>query len=212
MRFLVTAGPTHEAIDPVRYIANASSGKMGFSIAREARRRGHQVILVAGPTTLRPPKDVTLRSVVSAAEMRLAVQEGIRRCHCLVMAAAVSDYRPARTSPRKIPKGSRFEGIRLVRNPDILREAGRRPGERIIVGFSLETERAETRARRKMREKGLDFIIQNSPSTIGKDQIACKILFPDGSREVVKKVSKPVAARKIVRWIETLWEERKRNR
>lgn len=212
MRFLVTAGPTHEAIDPVRYIANASSGRMGFSIAREARRRGHRVVLVAGPTSLRTPKGVTFRKVVSAEDMRLAVRREIPRCHCLVMAAAVADYRPVRSSPRKIPKGSRLAAIRLVRNRDILREAGRMPGERVLVGFSLETERAETRARRKMREKGLDFIVQNPPSTVGSERITCRFLFPDGSREVWRDVTKPAAARKIVRWIERLRNEGKGDR
>ncbi|MCZ6601589.1 MAG: phosphopantothenoylcysteine decarboxylase, partial [Planctomycetota bacterium] len=105
MRFLVTAGPTHEHLDPVRFLANASSGKMGYAIAREARRRGHTVSLISGPTHLRPPKGIRLTKVISAMSMRRAIKKEIRRCHCLVMAAAVADYRPAKSSRAKIRKG-----------------------------------------------------------------------------------------------------------
>lgn len=212
MRFLVTAGPTHEHLDPVRYIANASSGRMGYAIAREARRRGHVVTLVSGPTSLRPPKGVSLRRVVSAMEMRRAVARYLPRCHCLVMAAAVSDYRPATPSRRKIPKGGKRWSVPLVRNPDIVAEARRKPGRRIVVGFSLETEKGETRARRKMREKGLDLIVMDDPSAIGSDTISCRILSPNGDREVLDGIPKAAAARRIVRAAERIWEEGKGGR
>lgn len=206
MRFLVTAGPTHEHIDPVRYLANASSGKMGFAIARAALRRGHRVTLVSGPTALRIPPGVTFAPVVSASAMGRAVLREIPRSQCLVMAAAVSDYRPARTARGKIPKGRERWSVPLVRNPDILAGIRRRPGRRIVVGFSLETGRAEARARRKMAQKDLDFIVLNSPAAIGSNSISCRFLFPDGGREVLHDVSKAMAARRIVRWVETLWQ------
>ena len=198
MRILVTAGPTHEHLDPVRYLANASTGKMGVAIARGAKRRGHRVVLVTGPTSARLPEGVRTHHVVSAQEMRRATLRELPRSQCLIMAAAVADYRPAKKSRRKIPKGPERWNLSLRKNPDILAEAARRPGRRVIAGFALETARGEARARRKMREKGLDFIVLDSPAAIGSDRISFRILFPDGSRRIYSALTKAVAAFRIL--------------
>ena len=212
MKFLVTAGPTHEHLDPVRFLANASSGKMGYAIAREARRRGHTVSLISGPTHLRPPRGIRLTKVISAMSMRQAIKKEIRRSHCLIMAAAVADYRPAKSSSAKIRKGKGPRSLALVPNPDILGEIGRSRWPGVLVGFSLETETGEARARNKLRQKRLDFIVQNAPATIGSDSITATILFSDGRRKILKQVSKAVAARRIVRLAEDARKERQQTR
>ena len=209
MKILVTAGPTHEHLDPVRYLANASSGKMGYAITRAAKRRGHSVTLITGPTHLRPPPGVKTIPVVSAAQMRRAVLREARGRHCLVMAAAVADYRPAYKARRKIPRTHSQWTVLLDPTPDILAEVGARQRPQVLVGFSLETGKGEARARSKMRKKGLDLIIQNSPKTIGSDSIFCRLLYADGRREILRNTSKTSAAARIVKAIEGILKDRK---
>ncbi|HEX9023114.1 MAG TPA: bifunctional phosphopantothenoylcysteine decarboxylase/phosphopantothenate--cysteine ligase CoaBC, partial [Geobacteraceae bacterium] len=139
-KVLVTAGPTREEIDPVRFISNHSSGKMGYALARAARRRGAEVILVSGPTALDEPYGVTLRKVTSAMEMRDAVMELATDSTIIVKAAAVADYRPAVRAQGKIKKTEAPKLLELVRNPDILAELGKVKGGRLLVGFAAETD------------------------------------------------------------------------
>ncbi|MDQ7779879.1 MAG: phosphopantothenoylcysteine decarboxylase, partial [Planctomycetota bacterium] len=141
MRVLVTAGPTHEYIDDVRFISNPSSGQMGYAVAAAAVRRGHDVVLISGPSMLRPPRAMRVVGVVSAREMLKATLEHFGQCDCLIMTAAVGDYRPESRVFGKIKKEARDTLVlRLVRNPDILAECGRRRKRgQVLIGFALES-------------------------------------------------------------------------
>ncbi len=167
-KVLVTAGPTREAMDPVRYLTNRSSGKMGFEIAREARRRGADVRLIAGPVAIAPPSGVEVVPVTSAAEMKEAVDEHFPGADVTVMAAAVADFTFAAPAARKVKKETLPAGLEIVRTPDILKELGgrKRPGQ-ILVGFAAETDAVEAAARKKLREKNLDLIVANDVSREG---------------------------------------------
>lgn len=158
---LITAGPTEEPIDPVRFISNRSSGKMGFALARAARRRGAEVILISGPTALSAPKKVKYIAIRSASQMREFVLEHMEKASIIIKAAAVADYRPRRNAPEKIKKSEKEIVLELERNPDILSEVGKRKGRRIVVGFAAETENLLQNARRKLEEKNLDLIVAN---------------------------------------------------
>ncbi len=158
---LVTAGPTREPFDPVRFISNYSSGKMGYAIAVKARRRGAGVILVSGPTSLPAPRGVQFVPVSSAAEMRDAVMSHLKKATVVIKSAAVADYRPAVRSGSKIKKKAGPLTLELERNPDIIAEIGRKKGKRIVVGFAMESENLVKYARDKMIEKNMDFIVAN---------------------------------------------------
>jgi phosphopantothenoylcysteine decarboxylase/phosphopantothenate--cysteine ligase len=160
-RVLVTAGPSREPLDPVRFLSNRSSGKMGYAVARIARRRGAEVTLVSGPTALAPPAGVSVVSVTTAREMQRAVVSAYAKATTVVMTAAVADYRPERTAAQKVTKDAATGSLRLVRNPDILRELGRNRGSRVLIGFAAETHDVRARAARKLREKRLDLIVAN---------------------------------------------------
>lgn len=176
MRFLITAGGTREYIDPVRFISNASSGKMGYALARAALKAGHAVTLITAPTTLKPPAEAEIVRVESAAEMFAAVQEHFPRCDCLIMAAAVSDYTPAHPSKMKLKKQTAKLTLELKPTADILRWAGRhkRRGQK-LVGFALEDRDLHANAERKMREKNLDMIVANAPDAIGAKETTVHI-------------------------------------
>lgn len=165
--FLVTAGPTEEPIDPVRFLSNRSSGKMGFAVARAARLRGARVTLVSGPSALPSPSGVKFIPVRTAAEMREAVLRSLPGVSVLVMAAAVSDYRPRGISPEKIKKSRADLTLPLELNPDILQEAGQRKEKQLLIGFAAETERLLVNARKKLAEKNLDLIVANDVSLPG---------------------------------------------
>jgi phosphopantothenoylcysteine decarboxylase/phosphopantothenate--cysteine ligase len=166
---LVTAGPTREPIDPVRFLSNRSSGKMGFALAGEARRRGARVILVSGPTSLLPPFGVEFRSVETAAEMSREVKSLLPETDILIMAAAVADFRPAAPSAQKIKKKEAPPALALAPTEDILASLGRSAGRagKIIVGFAAETTDIATAAAKKLREKKLDLIVANDVSRPG---------------------------------------------
>src|SRR5690606_29444768 len=160
---LVTAGPTREAVDPVRYLSNRSSGKMGYAIAREAAQRGARVTLVSGPTALDSPPGVTVERVTTAAEMHEAVLRHLD-ADLIIGAAAVADYMPATVSDRKLKKDDGFQSIELAPAVDILADVGnRKRAGQVIVGFALETHDEERNARRKMAAKNLDWIVINNP-------------------------------------------------
>ena len=166
-RFLITAGPSREPLDPVRYISNRSSGKMGYALARAAVRRGAGVVLVSGPSAIEPPSAVRLIPVNTAAEMRRAVLEQFPECTAVIMAAAVADYRPVDASSNKLKRGKAPLDIRLEPNPDILRELGRRKNGKLLVGFAAETEELIANATRKLHEKNLDLIVANDVTQAG---------------------------------------------
>jgi phosphopantothenoylcysteine decarboxylase/phosphopantothenate--cysteine ligase len=166
-RILVTAGPTYEDIDPVRYLGNRSSGRMGFALAAEAQRRGARVTLVAGPTTIDPPSVDEVVRVRSAAEMHAAVMRDATRADVVIMAAAVADYTPASPASQKVAKSDAPLTLTLQRTPDILAELGRLPsrsstGVPMLVGFAAETADTDARAREKRARKGIDLIVANN--------------------------------------------------
>jgi phosphopantothenoylcysteine decarboxylase/phosphopantothenate--cysteine ligase len=163
-RVLVTAGPTYEAIDPVRGITNRSSGRMGFAVADAAHARGAEVTLIAGPVSLEPPAGVNTVHVRSAAEMKAAVLTELERASIVVMAAAVADYRPVRAEGQKIKKGPDGLVLELERTEDILAEICRDKGNRIVVGFAAETEDVVANARKKLEQKRADMIVANDVS------------------------------------------------
>jgi phosphopantothenoylcysteine decarboxylase/phosphopantothenate--cysteine ligase len=191
---LVTAGPTEEPIDPVRFLSNRSSGKMGFAVARAARRRGAQVILVSGPSALPVPPGVKFIPVRTAAEMREAVLGSLPGVSMLVMAAAVSDYRPRGTSPEKIKKSRAELTLPLELNPDILHEAGQRKEKRLLIGFAAETESLLANARKKLAEKNLDLIVANDVRLPGAgfqvDTNVVKLIDRSGKVEELPLMSK----------------------
>ena len=164
---IVTAGPTHEAIDPVRFVGNRSSGKMGYALAAAARSRGANVVLVSGPVDLQPPAGVEVIRVTTAAEMRDAVVPRARQADVVIMAAAVADYAPAESPAHKIHKNSDTLTLSLVRTPDILAELGRQRASGVrplLVGFAAETTDVVASARSKRREKNVDLVVANDVS------------------------------------------------
>ena len=161
-KILITAGPTREKIDPVRFISNRSSGRMGYAIAQAAAQRGCEVVLISGPVELAAPGQVRLVKVESAAEMFDAVAAEFPDCDCLIMAAAVADYRPAKPSDVKIKKAPGKLYLELERTVDILAEMGRRKrSDQLLVGFAAETENLLDYAAKKLQSKNLDFIAAN---------------------------------------------------
>ena len=189
LKILVTAGPTTEYIDPVRYITNRSSGKMGYAIARAALRRGAKVVLVSGPTTLKPPPGSTFRPVKTAEEMRQAVFDHRDGCHVIIKAAAVSDYRPKETAGHKVKKGAVSLSLDMTRNPDILALLGQTKKDHpcVLVGFAAETQNLLENAQKKITAKNLDMIVANDVSRtdagFGTDTNAVKIIYADGRVE-----------------------------
>ncbi len=184
-RILVTAGPTREAIDPVRYISNESSGKMGYAIAQEAINLGADVTLITGPTALKPPAGVKLIKVVSTQDMYEAVMEN-KDVDAIIKAAAPSDYKPAVVHAEKIKKTDDGMTMEMVKNPDILKTLGEIKTNQLLVGFAAETQNLEAYALKKLREKNLDFIVANNVSAEGAgfdvDTNIVTIYEKDGSK------------------------------
>ena len=207
MRILVTAGPTREAIDPVRFISNRSSGKMGYEIVRAALDAGHEVVLVSGPVAIEPPEGAKTIKVVSADEMLSAVRAELPACDSLIMVAAVSDWRPRHTSAEKLKKSEMSDRLDLERTPDILSEVADLKGDKLYVGFAAETEDLLAEAERKLRSKNLDYIVANDVShpEWGMESDFNKVVMigADGSREPVPVLPKPEVARLLVERIET---------
>lgn len=182
---LITAGPTREPIDAVRFISNPSTGRMGFALAEAARDRGADVVLISGPTELTPPRGVSHVSVTTAAEMRRAVMDSAGKARVVIMAAAVSDFRPAERSEGKIKKESAPDVLRLERTEDILLELGKTPGKRLLVGFAAETDSVIENARQKLKQKNLDMIVVNDITRqgagFGTDTNAVTVLDRSGA-------------------------------
>ncbi len=199
-RVLVTAGPTREALDPVRYLSNRSSGRMGYALARALRAVGHEVVLVSGPTRLRPPSQVTLVAVESAREMLAACRSHWAACDALYAVAAVADYRPRARARHKLKRDPR-QGMQLelLPNPDIVRSLARSKGARLVVGFALESRHGRAAALRKMAAKKLDFVVLNGPEAQAADRASQLLLGRDGSEHALGPAAKASLARHIVR-------------
>ena len=201
-RILVTAGPTRETIDPVRFISNPSSGKMGYALARAAEMRGAEVTLVSGPVCLPPPFHVRTVAVTSAAEMAAAVLDRLDQVDILIKSAAVADYRPAVAAAQKIKKSSSGQTLALERTEDILMSAGARKTHQVLVGFAAETEDLDANAAAKLKTKNLDLLIGNliGPPGAGfeSDTNQVNLYFRDGSRESLTKMPKADLAHVIL--------------
>lgn len=217
MKIVVTAGPTREYLDPVRFLSNPSTGKMGFAVAAEAARRGHDVTLVAGPVALKTPNGVRRVDVVSAREMLAAVRNVLGRAGgggeavAFVSTAAVADWRPARCAAQKLKKRQMSGVLKLVRNPDILKtvRARLRRARRAnvsLVGFAAETNDVLAEAARKCREKGLAFIVANDVtergSGFGTETNRVTFVFPDGTQRKFPLMTKRRVAAALVRELE----------
>jgi phosphopantothenoylcysteine decarboxylase/phosphopantothenate--cysteine ligase len=199
---LITAGPTVEDIDPVRFLTNRSSGKMGYALAAAAQRRGAHVILVSGPTDLATPEGVDWMPVRTTSEMRAAVLERAADSTIVIKAAAVSDYRPVSPQGQKIKRGTANLTIELEPTPDILSELGRTKGSRVLIGFAAETERVAESARAKLARKGADMIVANDVTQQGAGfdtDTNIVTLFLNDSREIaLPKMSKSDVADRIL--------------
>jgi len=198
LRFLVTAGPTREFLDPIRYISNRSSGKMGYAIAVAARAISPQVMLVSGPTALKPPQGVEFLSVTTAQEMAEAVWSRFDGVDICILAAAVCDFRPRKMATGKIKKGA-FGGIlELEATPDILAELGRRKKSQVLIGFAAETDDMENQAREKLARKKLDFIVANDPSAFEAETSCVTFIGREGKIERLPEMPKVEIAKLIV--------------
>ncbi|RMF84039.1 MAG: bifunctional phosphopantothenoylcysteine decarboxylase/phosphopantothenate--cysteine ligase CoaBC [Nitrospinota bacterium] len=195
---LVTAGPTREALDAVRFLSNPSSGKMGYAIAQAAQRRGARVVLISGPTHLSPPPAVECIRVTTAREMYDAVMAHLAESDVVIKAAAVSDFRPQTTAPHKLKKEEMTPTLLLERNPDILAEVGQRKGNKILVGFAAETEAFMANAWKKMERKNLDLVVVNDVGNrtigFGSDENQVQILYRDRRQEELPRLPKSVLA------------------
>ncbi len=203
-KILVSAGPTREKIDPVRFVSNRSSGKMGYAIAEAARDMGFEVTLVSGPTALMPPEGVNFVAVESAAEMAEAVKSRAMEQDCIIMTAAVADYRPVQIAESKLKKGDGNLIIEFERTEDILASLGKmkRPGQ-LLAGFAAETDDLIANALSKLRRKNLDWIVANdvrpSDRGMGADNNAVTMLSIDGQRVEFPLAPKKEIAEKIVK-------------
>jgi phosphopantothenoylcysteine decarboxylase / phosphopantothenate---cysteine ligase len=202
---LVSAGPTQEPVDPVRYLSNRSSGKMGYALARVARRRGAAVTLVSGPVGLPAPAGVRLVTVATAAEMSSAIDSALAPATVVIMCAAVADYRPRRPAARKLKKTGESLTLELEATRDILAGLGSRKGQRLLVGFAAETDRVAEEARRKLRAKHLDLIVANDVSApgagFGVDTNVVRLLDAGGLDETLPVLPKDEVAGHILDWV-----------
>jgi len=202
MHIVITAGGTREYIDPVRFISNAGSGRMGFALAQAALKAGHKVTLIAAPTALKPPAGASLVNVVTSDDMFRAVQNAFGTCDCLIMTAAVSDYKPASVSKTKIKKQQAQLSITLKPTTDILKWAGRhkRPGQ-ILVGFALEDTNLLENAEDKLKRKNLDMIVANAPTAIAAEKSTVHVKTKAIEWQTVADRSKTFIARYIIEMI-----------
>jgi phosphopantothenoylcysteine decarboxylase / phosphopantothenate---cysteine ligase len=199
---LLTAGPTQEAIDPVRFLTNRSSGRMGYAVAEAAAQRGAKVTLVSGPTNLETPAGVTRVNVRTAAEMLAAVETHFAEASIAIFAAAVADYRPAESASGKIKRTGEALSLQLIPNTDILATVARKKGPRLIVGFAAETDRVAENARKKLRDKNADLIVANDVTAEGAgfdvDTNVVTLFSRDGRDLPLPKLTKREVAHRIL--------------
>jgi phosphopantothenoylcysteine synthetase/decarboxylase len=211
MRFLITAGPTREPIDPVRYLSNRSSGKMGYALATAALTKGHEVLLISGPVSIPVPEGATLVRVETAREMYDAVAGAIQGADAAIFCAAVADYRVAEVAGEKIKKTGDTLTLTLVKNPDILGSARSVFGYTgILVGFAAETEKLAEHATDKLHRKGCDLLVANDVSrtdiAFDRDENEVELFYRDGRHEALARASKAAIAEALVGRVENLRE------
>ena len=203
MRFLITAGPTREPIDPVRYLSNRSSGKMGYAIAEAALEAGHGVVLISGPVNLDPPRGAHFISILTSDEMYNAVHRGVGDCDALVMCAAVADYKPQKFSTTKVKKRDENLSLELVPTRDILGSLQNKDRHLLVVGFAAETNDLEANAQKKLHAKHCDIIVANdvssSDSGMESDENEVTILFRNGETKKISRAPKKIIARELVK-------------
>jgi len=198
IRFLITAGPTREFIDPIRFLSNRSSGKMGYALAEAARAVASRVVLVSGPTALTPPRGVEFVPVTTAQEMADAVLARFEQSDVVIMAAAVCDFRPKAAAAQKI-KRTGFGGVlELEPTFDILAELGKRKKSQTLIGFAAETENVEANAREKLQRKNLDMIVANDAGAFESDGNAVTLILRDGKPERLREMPKAAVAEAII--------------
>lgn len=202
MRILITAGPTREYLDDVRYLSNASSGRMGYALAEAALALGHEVVLVSGPVDLRPPLGCEVRGVETTAQMRDACLAAFPACDGVIAAAAVCDYRPVQRVAGKIAKTGGPVTIEMIETDDVLAELGRSKDGRWVVGFALEAENPRERALQKLRAKNCDWIVLNAPTAIAAETNAVELLGPEGAAVASWSGSKATVAAALLRWLD----------
>lgn len=208
LRFLITAGPTQEPIDPVRYLSNYSSGKMGYALAEAALQKGHHVTLISGPTSLVKPTKAHVIPVTTALEMHRAVMKHYRKADVIIKTAAVADYRPVKQAKQKIKKSKKGITLKLVRNPDILFELGtRKHKNQILVGFAAETRQIHRNALHKLKKKNCDWIVLNNVARkgigFGSDYNKVFLLSQKGRMIPLPRMTKKNLASKIINVILT---------
>ena len=208
MRILITAGPTREYLDPVRFFTNGSSGQMGYACCNAAVTRGHKVILVSGPVTIDKPKGVKYIPVTSAADMAREVFGVYNQVDCVIMTAAVADYTPANPQNSKMVKMPGDLNIAMKRTTDILAELGTIKQHQKLIGFAVQDKNARSNARRKLNDKNLDAIVLNSPSAIGSSRNNVSILRKDNVKhwETIDNKTKIYIGNKIIKLAEELFE------
>lgn len=205
MHFLITAGGTREYIDPVRFISNASSGKMGYALVCAAIKAGHKVTLITTSTAQKPPKGTKVVNVETAGQMLKAVKNNFSKCDSLIMTAAVSDYTPVKKSGTKIKKSDKPMTIKLKPTTDILKWAGKhKKKDQVVVGFALESKAVRTSAENKMKTKNLDMIIANSPAAIGAEKASVEIKRLNEKWLKIPLATKAAIAKKIITLTEML--------
>lgn len=207
-KILITAGPTREMLDPVRFLSNLSTGEMGYALAKEAVSRGYRVSLVSGPTDLQPPKGVQFYPVISALRMKKTCAELFPKHDGLIMTAAVCDFMPVVPSRQKIPSGGGLT-LRLRRTPDILATLAKRKGPRIVIGFCLETRDLIRRAKKKLAQKRLDGIVANfydpkSSIPFGKRRVKVHLIDAKGKVQCLRNRSKAEIAKKLLGWMNAM--------
>ena len=202
MHVLITAGPTREYLDDVRFLSNASSGRMGYALADAALRRGWRVTLVSGPVSLAPPIGADVVSVVSAQDMLEACLRSLSQVDGVIAVAAVADYRPHSRIAGKFHRTSDPLHVELVPNPDILAELGRRKTRQWTVGFAVESDELVNRARAKLAAKNCDAIVANHASAMESDETSIQIIDAHGAVSDSFRGEKTAAAERIVHWIE----------
>jgi phosphopantothenoylcysteine decarboxylase/phosphopantothenate--cysteine ligase len=212
---LITAGPTREFLDPVRFLSNPSSGKMGYELAREAYELGAEVILISGPVELEPPPEIHVERVVTAEEMRQAVLKNYNRADIVIMAAAVADFRFSQSLSDKVRKDEIGHNFSVEMTRDILKELGASKTKQLLVGFAAETSQVGDRAGEKMKQKNLDLMVANDvtqPETgFGSDENEVWLLWPDGRSKKILRMSKRKISQQIFSEIEVLLNERQRH-
>jgi phosphopantothenoylcysteine decarboxylase/phosphopantothenate--cysteine ligase len=208
--FLITAGPTREPIDPVRYVSNRSSGKMGYAIAEAALDAGHDVVLISGPVNLAPPRDAKFISAPTSDEMFEAVHRHADDSDVCVLCAAVADYKPADISPHKIKKSTDGMSLELIPTRDILESLGRRQDRKfLLVGFAAETDHTEENAAKKLRRKNCDIIVANDACVgMESDENEVLILFRGGEIKKFLRERKEILARELVKIFSNLQQKR----